>query len=144
MAHTFFYASAVSATVILTRILWVFPAAYLPRLLSASFARVILSRMAARRHRGLVGNARRCLSGGSSSASHHGRRRSALPGRNEIIFLSFSVILVTLVFQGLTLPFSSGHGALRMTANRIAKSVGSPTCKSGCPCLCRGARRKPW
>ncbi len=31
----FFYASAVSATVILTRILWVFPAAYLPRLLSA-------------------------------------------------------------------------------------------------------------
>ena len=26
------------------------------------------------------------------------------PGRNEIIFLSFSVILVTLVFQGLTLP----------------------------------------
>ena len=26
------------------------------------------------------------------------------PGRNEIIFLSFCVILVTLVFQGLTLP----------------------------------------
>jgi len=37
--------------------------------------------------------------------SSYERRRSAFPYRDAILFLTFAVILVTLVGQGLTLPF---------------------------------------
>ncbi len=104
-ASLLLYAAAVSATVVLTRILWVFPAAYLPRLLSRSLrardpypdwqhvAIVAWSGM-----RGVVSLAA-ALALPLTTATG-----APFPGRNEIIFLSFSVILVTLVFQGLTLP----------------------------------------
>jgi len=99
------YATAVSATVVLTRILWVFPAAYLPRLLSKTLrgrdpypawqhvAIVAWSGM-----RGVVSLAAALALPLATAGG------APFPGRNEIIFLSFSVILVTLVFQGLTLP----------------------------------------
>jgi monovalent cation/hydrogen antiporter len=100
------YAAAVSATVVLTRILCVPLAAYLPRMLSRRIrarepylpgqhvAIIAWSGM-----RGVVSLAA-ALALPLSTADG-----APFPGRNEIIFLSFSVILVTLVFQGLTLPF---------------------------------------
>jgi monovalent cation/hydrogen antiporter len=98
-------AAAVSGTVVLTRILWVFPTAYLPHLVSKrGRAR---DRYPAWQHvaviawsgmRGVVSLAA-ALALPLSTASG-----APFPGRNEIIFLSFCVILVTLVFQGLTLP----------------------------------------
>jgi len=95
----------VSATVVLVRVAWVFAATYLPRLL--------IKKVRARdpypawRHvaviawagmRGVVSLAAAfalpfVLTGGSP-----------FPGRNYILFLTFCVILTTLVFQGLTLP----------------------------------------
>ena len=98
-------AAAVSATVVLTRILWVFPATYLPRLISKriresdphpawqNVAIIAWSGM-----RGVVSLAAALALPLSTGAG------APFPGRNEIIFLSFCVILVTLVFQGLTLP----------------------------------------
>ena len=98
-------AAAVSGTVVLTRILWVFSAACLPRLVSKSVhARdpyppwQHVSVIAWSGMRGVVSLAA-ALALPLSTASG-----APFPGRNEIIFLSFCVILVTLVFQGLTLP----------------------------------------
>jgi CPA1 family monovalent cation:H+ antiporter len=99
------YAAGVSASVVLTRILWVFPATYLPRLISKRIrardphppwqhaAIIAWSGM-----RGVVSLAAALALPLSTAAG------APFPGRNEIIFLSFCVILVTLVFQGLTLP----------------------------------------
>jgi monovalent cation/hydrogen antiporter len=104
-ATLLFHAAAVSATVVLTRLLWVFSAAYLPRLFRArtrpvdSDARwqqvfiVAWSGM-----RGVVSLAAALALPLTTAGG------APFPGRNETIFLSFSVILVTLVFQGLTLP----------------------------------------
>ena len=98
-------AAAVSGTVVLTRILWVFSAACLPRLVSKSVhardpypAWQHLAVIAWSGMRGVVSLAA-ALALPLSTASG-----APFPGRNEIIFLSFCVILVTLVFQGLTLP----------------------------------------
>lgn len=104
-ATLLFYAATVSATVVLTRILWVFPAAYLPRLLS--------KRIRARdpypdwRHVAIVAwsGMRGVVSLAAALALPLSTVAGApFPGRNEIIFLSFCVILGTLVFQALTLP----------------------------------------
>ena len=99
------YAAAVSATVVLTRIFWVFPAAYLPRLLSKKLrardpypAWQHLAIIAWSGMRGVVSLAAALALPLSTAAG------APFPGRNEIIFLSFCVILVTLVLQGLTLP----------------------------------------
>jgi Na+/H+ antiporter len=96
----------VSGAVVLVRIGWVFSATYLPRLLIKrirvrdpypewrNIAVVAWSGM-----RGVISLAAAfalplTLSDGS-----------AFPGREYILFLTFSVILTTLVFQGLTLPW---------------------------------------
>jgi CPA1 family monovalent cation:H+ antiporter len=96
----------ISGVVIVVRIAWVVLAAYVPRLLSKKLrardpcppwqevAIVGWSGM-----RGVISLAAAfalpfALSDGS-----------AFPGRNYILFLAFSVILATLVVQGLTLPF---------------------------------------
>jgi Na+/H+ antiporter len=104
-ASLLIYAAAVSATVVLTRILWVFPAVYLPRLLSRSLrardpypAWQHVTIVAWSGMRGVVSLAA-ALALPMTTATG-----APFPGRNEIIFLSFSVILATLVFQGLTLP----------------------------------------
>lgn len=99
------YATAVSATVVLTRILWVFPAAYLPRLLSKTLR--ARDPYPAWQHVAIVAwsGMRGVVSLAAALALPLATAGGApFPGRNEIIFLSFSVILVTLVFQGLTLP----------------------------------------
>jgi monovalent cation/hydrogen antiporter len=95
----------VSAAVVFVRIGWVFAATYLPRLLSRRLrARdpmppwQTVAIVAWAGMRGVVSLAAAfalplVLSDGS-----------AFPGRNYILFLTFCVILTTLVFQGLTLP----------------------------------------
>lgn len=98
-------AAAVCATVILVRIAWVFPSIYLPYRLKPSLLR------------GEPGPSRRSvflvswagMRGVVSLAAALALPRvlpdgSPFPERALLIFLAFSVILVTLVGQGLTLP----------------------------------------
>jgi monovalent cation/hydrogen antiporter len=95
----------VSAAVVLVRIAWVFPATYLPRLLSKKlrardpyppWKNVVMIAWAGMR--GVVSLA------AAFALPFSLRDGSAFPGRNYILFLTFGVILTTLVFQGLTLP----------------------------------------
>jgi Na+/H+ antiporter len=100
------YALFISVAVILIRILWVFPASYLPRLLFKSIR--VRDPYPAWQHvaivawtgmRGVVSLAAALalpltVSGGQP-----------FPGRDLILFLTFCVILATLVLQGLSLPF---------------------------------------
>ncbi|HEY5954580.1 MAG TPA: Na+/H+ antiporter [Terrimicrobiaceae bacterium] len=104
-ATLLWYAVAVSATVVLTRIFWVFPVTYLPRWLSPTLR--ARDPYPAWQHVAIIGWAgmRGVVSLAAAMALPLTTATGApFPGRNEIIFLSFSVILVTLVFQGLTLP----------------------------------------
>ena len=100
------YGLLVSAAVILVRPVWVFPATWLPRLLSTRLRRrdpippwrhvlvVAWSGM-----RGVVSLAAALA---LPTTFSDGR---PLPQRNLVIFLTFCVILSTLVFQGISLPF---------------------------------------
>ncbi|MEO7724540.1 MAG: cation:proton antiporter, partial [Chthoniobacterales bacterium] len=95
----------ISATVVLVRIAWVFPATYLPRWLSPKLrARDPIPPW---QHSVLVAWAgmRGVVSLAAAFALPlllaDGQR---FPGRSYILFLTFCVILTTLVFQGLTLP----------------------------------------
>ncbi len=102
---------AVSVAAIVARIVWVFPASYLPQLLS----------------RGSEGEARPPARGvfivswagmrGSVSLAAALALPLDVPQRPLILFLTFSVILATLVGQGLTLPFLIRHlGVLASSA----------------------------
>lgn len=99
------YALLISTTVVLVRIAWVFPATYLPRWISR--------KMRARdpvppwQHSVIIAWAG--MRGVVSLAAAFAlpivlADRQPFPGRNYILFLTFCVILTTLVFQGLTLP----------------------------------------
>ena len=94
------YAAAVSLAVILVRALWVFPATYLPRMAFRS----IRERDPAPPWRNVVVISWAGMRGVISLAA-----ALALPetiaSRDLIIFLTFNVILATLVLQGLSLPF---------------------------------------
>jgi monovalent cation/hydrogen antiporter len=99
------YAILVSLTVILVRIVWVFPATYLPRRLSRrlrerdpspSWRNVSI--VAWTGMRGVISLAA-ALALPFETASG-----AQFPKRNLIIFLTFCVILATLVVQGLSLP----------------------------------------
>jgi monovalent cation/hydrogen antiporter len=106
MMQSFKYAVVISLVTILIRILWVFPGAYVPRMLSKKIRQrevrptpnsvflVAWSGM-----RGVVSLAA-ALSIPLTLADG-----TSFPYRNLILFITFSVILVTLVIQGLTLPF---------------------------------------
>lgn len=99
------YGLIVSAIVITLRYLWVFPAAHVPRWLSAKARQdpspgwkgpLIISWAGMR---GVVSLAT------ALSIPLLMTDGTAFPQRNLIIFITFVVIFVTLVFQGLTLPF---------------------------------------
>jgi Na+/H+ antiporter len=96
------YGLAISLIVIVTRIVWVFPATYLPRLLSERIRKrdpypppkaVFVVSWAGMR--GAV----------SLAAALALPIDVRFPQRDLVIFLTFCVILATLVGQGLTLPF---------------------------------------
>ncbi|MEV6568617.1 Na+/H+ antiporter [Streptomyces kronopolitis] len=98
------YAAVVFLIVVLARYVWVFPATYLPRALSARIrarepgtnwtAPVIIGWAGMR---GVVS-----LAIAFSIPAGHGA--SAFPARNLVLFLSFTTVIATLVIQGLTLP----------------------------------------
>ena len=99
-------ALVICGTVVLVRIAWVFPAIYLPRWLSPSFRR--RSPAPPWQHSAIVAWAG--MRGVVSLAAAFAlpivlANRQPFPGRSYILFLTFCVILTTLVFQGLTLPF---------------------------------------
>ncbi len=101
-----FYAVIISLLTILVRIIWVFPATYLPRILSKQIRAkepyppwksvfiVAWSGM-----RGVVSLA------AALSIPLMLTTGEEFPNRNLILFISFIVILFTLVLQGLSLPF---------------------------------------
>jgi len=96
------YAALVGATVIVTRLVWVFPAASLANVL----ARRLDSRMPWQ-HLAVVGWTG--MRGAVSLAAALALPRATDAGapfddRSLIVFLAFSVILATLVLQGLSLP----------------------------------------
>ena len=81
--------------------MWVFPATYLPRRLSAKIRARDPAPPPSVGLRRVVGRA--CAA--SSRSRPPWRSRSTVPERDLIIFLTFCVILATLVGQGLTLPW---------------------------------------
>lgn len=99
------YAGTIIVSVILVRILWVFPAAYLPRWLFKGLRR--RDPYPGWRTVGIIGwtGMRGVVSLAAALALPLKTQNGApFPGRDLILFLTFSVILATLVGQGLTLP----------------------------------------
>jgi len=95
----------ISGAVILIRIAWVIPATYLPRW----FSRKLRTRDPVPPWRYIALLAWSGMRGVVSLAAAFAlplalSNGSTLPGRDYILFLTFSVILATLVLQGLTLP----------------------------------------
>lgn len=100
------YGLIISALIIVLRIAWIYPVAFIPRWLSKKVRNseahpgwkgpLIIGWAGMR---GVVSLAA-ALSLPITTAAHVN-----FPHRNLIIFITFVVILVTLVFQGLTLPF---------------------------------------
>ena len=94
--------AAISLTVIVARIVWVFPATYLPRRLSAKVRARDPARRRGRRSSSCRGPACAAWSRCAAALSLPARR---CPDRDLVIFLTFCVILATLVGQGLSLPW---------------------------------------
>jgi len=95
----------ISLVVILVRIIWVYPAAILPRLLSKSlrardpmppFRQIFIVSWT-----GMRGAVSLAAAFGIPVVTAMG---TSFPGRDLIIFITFCVILSTLVLQGITLP----------------------------------------
>jgi len=100
------YALIISVAVILIRILWVFPASYIPRLLFKRLRE--RDPYPAWQHVAVVAwtGMRGVVSLAAALALPLTLRDGApFPGRDLILFLTFCVILATLVLQGLSLPF---------------------------------------
>jgi monovalent cation/hydrogen antiporter len=99
-----FYAVLVSLTVVLVRMLWVFPATYVPRWVS----RRLRERDPAPPWRSVTIVAwtgmRGVISLAAALALPFQASGGQFPDRDLIIFLTFCVILATLVVQGLSLP----------------------------------------
>jgi CPA1 family monovalent cation:H+ antiporter len=104
-ARLAWYGLAVGGTVILTRLVWIFPASYLPRLLLRRVREADpyppWQQPAAIGWAGMRGAVSMAAALAIPLATNAGE---PFPDRDLIVFLTFSVILVTLVFQGLTLP----------------------------------------
>ncbi|WP_329455719.1 Na+/H+ antiporter [Streptomyces sp. NBC_01497] len=99
------YATGVFAAVVLARFVWVYPATFLPRLLSERIRRrepdtdwrapVIVG------WAGMRGVVSMAIAFSIPLRVHDG---SPFPGRNLVLFLTFTTVIGTLVIQGLTLP----------------------------------------
>ena len=126
-------ALVISLVVVISRIVWVFPSTYLPRRLSAGlrardpyppWRSVFVVSWAGLR--GVVSLA-------AALALPRAVDGTAFPERNLIIFITFVVILVTLVGQGLSLPWltrtlgvtaATGEDAEESTARTAANEAG--------------------
>ncbi|GAA2578838.1 Na+/H+ antiporter [Streptomyces tubercidicus] len=99
------YAAVMFVVVVLSRFVWVFPATFLPRLLSARIrtrepevtwtAPVIVG------WAGMRGVVSLAIAFSIPTALHGG---ASFPARNLVLFLTFTTVIATLVIQGLTLP----------------------------------------
>ena len=99
------WAAVVSVTVIVARIVWVFPATYLPRWLSARVrARDPVSAVAVPRRISWMGLRGAVSLAAALSIPAVTSSGAPFPDRDLVIFLAFSVIIATLVVQGLSLP----------------------------------------
>lgn len=100
-----YYGVLISAGVILSRIVWVFPASFLPRALSARLRKrdpmPPLRQVFLVAWTGMRGSISLAAAFGIPVVTELG---TAFPQRNLIIFLTFCVIMSTLVLQGITLP----------------------------------------
>ncbi len=94
------YATATCVAVIVTRIVWVFATGYVPEALRGRADPWQYS--AAIGWMGMRGGVSLAAALAIPELTDDG---AAFPGRDLIIFLTFTVILVTLVLQGLSLPF---------------------------------------
>jgi Na+/H+ antiporter len=129
-----FYGGLVSATVIIGRIIWVYPGTYVPRWLSKRIRRdeprpnpKLVTIVAWSGMRGIVSLAAAL----ALPLTINGTQ--PFPNRNLIIFITFTVIFSTLVLQGLTLPHlirwfgikpdSKEHEEEQEVRLRIASSV---------------------
>ena len=106
IANLLWYAVGVCVATIVVRMLWVFPATYLPRLLS----RRVRERDPYPGWRNVVVIAWTGMRGVVSLAAAFALPKvtqsgAPFPERALIVFLTFCVIFVTLVLQGLSLPF---------------------------------------
>ena len=104
-AEALFYSIIISALTILVRIVWVYPATYLPRLLSKrlrardpypSWKPIFIV--------GWTGMRGAISLAAALSLPYTTASGAEFPQRNLIIFVSFAVILSTLIVQGLSLP----------------------------------------
>lgn len=100
-----FYGSVISVVVIVVRILWVFPGTYFPRMLSRKIRDTEVrppwqwtSIVAWTGMRGVVSLA------AALALPVNVAPGVPFPGRDIIVFITFCVIMATLVVQGLTLP----------------------------------------
>jgi len=145
IGQLFWYAALISLAVILVRILWVFPATYLTRVLSKklrqrdpypSWRHVMI--VAWTGMRGVVSLA------AALALPFDIEKGDPFPGRDLILFLTFVVILATLVVQGLSLPFlirglgvTDDHAAereertARLKANQAAVALLDDLTKGG-------------
>ena len=96
--------AVVCAVIIVVRFIWVFMATYLPRLGARPGAARSPAALAGHFHHRLHRHPRRGVAGGGAVHSADGGRR-AFPHRGLLLLITFSVILVTLVGQGFTLPW---------------------------------------
>ncbi|MGW1374373.1 Na+/H+ antiporter [Streptomyces sp. NPDC002446] len=104
-AEALWYAAVVFLVVVLARFVWVFPATYLPRLLSAGIrarepetnwtAPVIVG------WAGMRGVVSLAIAFSIPATVQGG---GPFPARNLVLFLTFTTVIGTLVIQGLTLP----------------------------------------
>jgi monovalent cation/hydrogen antiporter len=105
MLTLFAEAAILSLAVILVRIVWVFPATYLPRYFSPALRKRDpypgWRNVAIIAWTGMRGVVSLAAALGLPLTLANGK---PFPGRDPIIFFTFCVILTTLVFQGLTLP----------------------------------------
>ncbi|WP_138991808.1 Na+/H+ antiporter [Larkinella sp. C7] len=95
----------ISFVAIVTRIIWIFPLAYINSLLDRGKKKRILFRpneLFITSWAGMRGVVSLATALALPLTLSNGK---AFPMRNEILFISFMVIFVTLVLQGLTLPF---------------------------------------
>ena len=105
VAELALYAVLVSMAVVLARVFWVFPATYVPRIVSRRIRErdpappwQAVSVVAWCGMRGVISLA------AALSLPLVTAEGGPFPGRDLILFLTFSVILATLVLQGLSLP----------------------------------------
>ncbi|MGW8061142.1 Na+/H+ antiporter [Streptomyces ziwulingensis] len=114
------WAAAISAVVILVRLLWLLPATWLTRRLHAgrghdeeiptSRRETVVMWWA-----GMRGVASVALALAIPLTTDDG---AAFPERDEIVFVAFGVIMVTLLLQGLTLPWLVGRLGVRADTER--------------------------